>query len=73
MTPAEHGQLTEPERQVARLVAWGASDGDVADALGIEVAAVERHLSEVYRKVGISSGESADPRGGPTGREENQL
>jgi DNA-binding NarL/FixJ family response regulator len=51
MSAAEHGELTDLERQVARLVAWGGSDRDVAEALAIDAKAVERHLARVYRKL----------------------
>ncbi len=56
MSRAEHGELTDLERQVARLVAWGGSNREIAEALGIEVKAVERHLAGVYGKLGIRSG-----------------
>lgn len=56
MSAGEHGELTDLERQVARLVAWGGSNRDVAEALGIDAKAVERHLARVYRKLGIRSG-----------------
>ena len=55
MSPAEHAELTNLERQVARLVAWGGSNRDVAEALGIDAKAVERHLADIYRKLGIRS------------------
>jgi DNA-binding NarL/FixJ family response regulator len=56
MSAVEHGELTDVERQVALLVAWGGSNRDVAEALGIDAKAVERHLARVYRKLGIRSG-----------------
>jgi DNA-binding CsgD family transcriptional regulator len=56
MSPVEHAELTDLERQVARLVAWGGSNSDVAEALGIDTKTVERHLERVYRKLGIRSG-----------------
>jgi DNA-binding NarL/FixJ family response regulator len=55
MSPVEHAELSDLERQVARLVAWGGSNRDVAEALGIEATAVDRHLARVYRKLGIRS------------------
>lgn len=55
MSPVEYAELTDLERQVARLVAWGGSNRDVAEALGIDAKAVERHLAEIYRKLGIRS------------------
>jgi DNA-binding NarL/FixJ family response regulator len=56
MSAVEHGELTDLERQVARLVAWGGSSHDVAEALEIDAKAVERHLAHVYRKLAIRSG-----------------
>lgn len=53
MAPVEQDRLTDLERQVARLVAWGGSNRDVAEALGIDAKAVERHLARIYRKLGI--------------------
>jgi DNA-binding NarL/FixJ family response regulator len=61
MSAVEHGELTDLERQVALLVAWGGSNRDVAEALGIDAKAVERHLARVYRKLGLRSG-AALPR-----------
>jgi DNA-binding NarL/FixJ family response regulator len=55
MSAVEHYELTTVELQVARLVAWGGSNRDVAEALGIEARAVERHLVGIYRKLGIRS------------------
>lgn len=53
MSAVEHEELSALERQVARLVAWGGSNRDVADALGIDANAVERHLGRIYRTLGI--------------------
>jgi DNA-binding NarL/FixJ family response regulator len=61
MSAVEHDELTDLERRVARLVAWGGSDRDVAEALGLDAKAVERHLARVYRKLGIRS-DTALPR-----------
>jgi DNA-binding CsgD family transcriptional regulator len=55
MSAVAHGELTDLERQVALLVAWGGSNRDVAEALGIDAKAVEGHLARVYRKLGIRS------------------
>jgi DNA-binding CsgD family transcriptional regulator len=55
MSAVQHADLTDLERQVARLVAWGGSNRDVAEALGIDATAVERHLERVYRKLGTRS------------------
>jgi DNA-binding NarL/FixJ family response regulator len=48
-------ELTASERQVATLVAQGASNAEVAAALFLSVKTVETHLSRVYRKVGVRS------------------
>jgi DNA-binding CsgD family transcriptional regulator len=53
MSAAAQRALTDLERQVALLVGWGGSNRDVAEALGIDANAVERHLARVYRKLGI--------------------
>ncbi|EIM99927.1 helix-turn-helix domain-containing protein [Paraburkholderia hospita] len=47
--------LTAREREVALVVAEGASNADVARALRISVLTVENHLRSVYSKLGISS------------------
>lgn len=47
--------LTPQERQVARLVADGASNREVASRLFLSVRTVESHLSRIYRKVGLRS------------------
>ena len=47
--------LTPQEAQVARLVAEGGTNRDVAAELFISPATVEYHLRKVYQKLGISS------------------
>ncbi len=47
--------LTPTERQVAELVAAGATNREVADKLFMSVATVKTHLTRVYSKVGVSS------------------
>lgn len=47
--------LSAQERRVATLVAEGASNRDVAEALVLSVKTVEFHLHNVYRKLRISS------------------
>jgi DNA-binding NarL/FixJ family response regulator len=49
------GELTDVERQVALLVAWGGSNREIAEALGVDPKAVQRNLSRVYRKLGVHS------------------
>jgi pimeloyl-ACP methyl ester carboxylesterase/DNA-binding CsgD family transcriptional regulator len=44
-------KLTERETQVLRLIADGSSNGEIADALGITLNTVERHVANLYRKI----------------------
>jgi len=48
-------ELTETERQVARLAAAGKTNREVAEALFVSAKTVEANLSRSYRKLGISS------------------
>ena len=47
--------LTPAERRVAQMVAGGLRNREVAEALFLTEKAVERHLSAVYRKLGVRS------------------
>ena len=47
--------LTSAEKRVARLVAAGRSDDEVASELGLDAADVSAHLSAVFRKLGARS------------------
>ena len=49
------GELTATERQVARLVAEGLRNREIAARLYMAVATVEAHLTRIYRKLGIRS------------------
>lgn len=58
-TPADESarrtrSLTERETDVLQALARGASNKEIAAALGISVATVERHLTNLYRKLGAS-------------------
>lgn len=48
-------ELTETERQVARLAAAGRTNREVAEALFVSQKTVEANLSRAYRKLNISS------------------
>jgi DNA-binding CsgD family transcriptional regulator len=45
--------LTDRERQIVRLVAAGASNPEIAQALFLSRKTVERHVSNVLKKVGV--------------------
>jgi DNA-binding CsgD family transcriptional regulator/tetratricopeptide (TPR) repeat protein len=47
------GRLTEREREVARLVAAGASNPEIASALFLSRKTVERHVSNILAKAGV--------------------
>lgn len=47
--------LTQSEREVARLVATGMRNIDVARSLHLSPKTVETHLGHVYRKLGIAN------------------
>ncbi|MDA0174496.1 LuxR C-terminal-related transcriptional regulator [Solirubrobacter taibaiensis] len=61
LTPAKRGadadpaRLTPQERSLARLAARGFSNRDIAHEMLLSVKTVERHLTQVYRKLGIAS------------------
>lgn len=66
---SEHPFLTGREREVADLVAGGASRQEVADRLVVSVRTVDSHLQRVYRKLGVRDrdalAESLDDVGPP--------
>ena len=49
------GRLTQRERAVATLVARGAGNKEIADTLSISVKTVKTHLTNVFKKLGVSS------------------
>jgi DNA-binding NarL/FixJ family response regulator len=48
-------ELTASELRVARLVARGASNREVADWLSVSAKTVESHLTRIYGKLGVRS------------------
>jgi DNA-binding CsgD family transcriptional regulator len=53
--PTERGSLTPRELEVARLIALGQSNREVAEALFISVATVERHVANIFTKLDLRS------------------
>ena len=49
------GRLSLSETRVARFVAEGLSDEQIADRMGIAVVDVNAELAEVFRKLGLRS------------------
>jgi len=58
--PAHHGPsgpnvpLSAREREVVALIAHGRSNREIADALVLSVRTVERHIENIYNRLGIS-------------------
>jgi|SRR5687767_13258538 len=51
-SPAATDRLTARELQVLRLVAAGSTNKEIASALGVAVSTLERHLVNLYAKIG---------------------
>jgi DNA-binding CsgD family transcriptional regulator len=51
---ARAGGLSAREAEVLRLLSAGASNGDIADELVLSVRTVERHVANLYLKIGAS-------------------
>lgn len=52
-TPPELAELTERELEVARLVAHGLSNGEIADRLVVSPGTVKTHVGHVLQKTGL--------------------
>ena len=50
----QRDDLTAREVEVLRLVASGHSNGEIAERLSLSVRTVERHVSTIYEKLGLS-------------------
>jgi DNA-binding NarL/FixJ family response regulator len=48
-------ELTERERTVLELMAEGRSNGGIADALTVTPAAVEKHVTSIFAKLGLTT------------------
>lgn len=48
-------RLTATEARLARLIARGSSDAQVAAELGIDQATIEHQLAHVYQKLAVRS------------------
>ncbi|MBA3765677.1 MAG: hypothetical protein H0W99_01565 [Acidobacteria bacterium] len=46
--------LNEREQEIIELVVWGFKDEEIADRLGITKATFDRHLAEIFDKLGVS-------------------
>jgi PAS domain S-box-containing protein len=55
LAPAEPLPLTGREREIIRLIAIGRTNSEVSALLGISAKTVEKHLTRVYEKLGVTS------------------
>ena len=47
--------LTDREHEALAVLATGATNGEIASALGIAEPTVKRHLANIYQKLGCSN------------------
>ena len=50
-----HGELTAQEAHIARLVAEGLTNSEIAAALYLSPRTVEWHLRKIFTKLGVST------------------
>ena len=60
---SDAGLLTRREREILGMVAKGGSNGDLARELWVTEQTVKFHLSNIYRKLGVSNRTQAAHRG----------
>ena len=53
--PGQLANLTAREREVAGMLPFGLSNADIGRRLGLAEGTVKFHLSNVYRKLGVTS------------------
>lgn len=51
--PAAHDQLTDRELDVLRLMARGASNGEIADELYLAATTIKTHVGSIFAKLGV--------------------
>lgn len=51
----EHSSLTEREHEILQLVASGATNGEIGSKLWITQQTVKFHVSNIYRKLGVTN------------------
>ena len=59
---SELGELTPREREVLELMAEGRSNAAIAESLVVTEGAVEKHVSNIFGKLGLTSSEGAHRR-----------
>jgi FixJ family two-component response regulator len=52
---SRYAMLTEPQRQVAKLVCKGRSNQEIADEMGSSIAMVKKRLYATFRKLEVNS------------------
>jgi DNA-binding NarL/FixJ family response regulator len=55
MAEKKYKGLSAREKDVARFLAQGVSNKEIARGLGIEVVTVKRHIGKILRKLGVTN------------------